>query len=273
MNQPLLESILIILLVGYAISATYIGAGATIVSIGASSVTSSNNFTVNSALGIGTNITLGVGTNTIIIDGDYTTANIVGAGLSNGNLDANTVITGVTTNTITFTPVSLNVAPEVGNTIYIVNNGTFTFFDSIGGDLIADGGGLLLYGSSTRSLTWDRVTNAWESSVNFNVLSGYSYKANGVNVLDENTLRIPNANITGIATVNNLNVTGIENSSKSEYHQRYCHWNDNRCCHNNHTECNYCFSRNYIECKCQWNCNTTKYNCTRFRNTCRCCNC
>jgi len=195
--------------VGYAISATYIGAGATIVSIGASSVTSSNNFTVNSALGVGTNITLGVGTNTIVIDGDYTTANIVGAGLSNGNLDANTVITGVTTNTITFTPVSLNIAPETGNTIYIINNGSFTFFDSIGGDLIADGGGLLLYGSSTRSITWDRVTDAWESSVNFNVLSGYSYKANGVNVLDENTLRISNANITGIATVNNLNVTGI----------------------------------------------------------------
>jgi hypothetical protein len=197
------------LVVGYAISATYIGSGSTIVSIGASSVTSSSNFTVNSALGIGTNITIGIGTNTILVDGDYTTANIVGAGLSNGNLAGNTVITGVTTNTITFTPVSLNIAVETGNTIYIINNAAFTFVNEIGGDVIADGGGLLLYGSTTRSLTWDRIDNAWESSVNFNVPNGYSYKANGVNVLDQDALRIQNANITGIATINNLNVTGI----------------------------------------------------------------
>jgi hypothetical protein len=80
---------------------------------------------------------------------------------------------------------------------------------AIGNDTLASGGGIVLHGATDKSLTWILSTDSWTSSENFNISSGKVYKVNGSQRLSEQELTVPNAYITGLSTLGNLNVTGI----------------------------------------------------------------
>jgi hypothetical protein len=55
-------------------------------------------------------------------------------------------------------------------------------------DANADGGGLILKGTTDHTLLWSDSRDAWESSEHINLVSGKSYKINNVVVIDENGL-------------------------------------------------------------------------------------
>jgi hypothetical protein len=55
-------------------------------------------------------------------------------------------------------------------------------------DTNADGGGLILKGTTDHTLLWSNARDAWESSEHINLNSGKSYKINNVVVIDENGL-------------------------------------------------------------------------------------
>ena len=55
-------------------------------------------------------------------------------------------------------------------------------------NLIADGGGITLKGSTDKTFNWVNATNSWTSSENMNLASGKVYKINGTNVLTSSTL-------------------------------------------------------------------------------------
>ena len=76
-------------------------------------------------------------------------------------------------------------------------------------DVNADGGGIVLYGDSVKEFLWNFSTNSWTSNVNFDLELNNSYKINGENRLSYELLSVPNANISGIVTANNINVTNL----------------------------------------------------------------
>jgi hypothetical protein len=55
-------------------------------------------------------------------------------------------------------------------------------------DANADGGGLILKGTTDHTLLWSDSRDAWESSEHINLVSGKSYKINNIVVIDENGL-------------------------------------------------------------------------------------
>lgn len=79
-------------------------------------------------------------------------------------------------------------------------------------DSLADGGGIILKGTTDHTLTWSNDRDAWDSSEHVNLVSGKAFKINNVVVIDENGLGpgITSApGITSFGVQSNLTVDDI----------------------------------------------------------------
>jgi len=106
----------------------------------------------------------------IFTDNPQTTLDIHGDTLVRGNL---TVI-GTTTN--------------IKTSILEVNSASIILAYGNNLDLVADGGGITLEGTTPKTLVWYSTTTAWTSSENLDLAQNRSYKIGGVDVLTTNSL-------------------------------------------------------------------------------------
>lgn len=70
-------------------------------------------------------------------------------------------------------------------------------------DATADGGGITLKGTTDKTLNWVDSTDSWTSNQHFNLLTGYSYKINGTNVLSATALGsgVTSSSLTSVGTI------------------------------------------------------------------------
>lgn len=75
----------------------------------------------------------------------------------------------------------------------------------------ADGGGILLKGTSDKTFVWDKLLNSWYSSESINVDLSKDYKINGVTVLSSNSLgnTITSSSLTSVGTLTSLTVDNV----------------------------------------------------------------
>lgn len=79
-------------------------------------------------------------------------------------------------------------------------------------DSFADTGGILLHGTTDKSIRWYLGTESWTSDQNFNVTSGHTYKINGVDVLSSGTLSesvTAAPGLTSVGVLSNLTVSQV----------------------------------------------------------------
>lgn len=69
-------------------------------------------------------------------------------------------------------------------------------------DVLADGGGIALKGTTDKTITWS--SGNWTSSENFNIGVNKTYKINGVDVLTHNTLSASITNAPGLTNIGSL---------------------------------------------------------------------
>ena len=93
------------------------------------------------------------------------------------------------------TQITLNVFHSV--------SGSIVFSASGYSDVTANGGGLNLYGTTNKTLTWSSSNSSWNSSENFNIASGKAYEINSVNVLNATSLgsSIVSSSLTSVGTI------------------------------------------------------------------------
>jgi hypothetical protein len=75
-------------------------------------------------------------------------------------------------------------------------------------NITADGGGIVLKGTTDKLFLWSNFTNSWSSNVNINIGSDDSYKIDNEDRLTYSQLTVPNANITGVITASQYNGNG-----------------------------------------------------------------
>jgi len=186
---------------GLTVFGPYIAGGTTVVSIASSQgvgATYPNGFIT---LSTPSSSPAGVSTDTYFFSavGVATTSIVV----TRSSLSYETVITEIGVGTIYFSPASVEKVgvATVVETVTVRNNGTILFVSDLTGDVLSDGGGLLLYGKTNKTLTWSDATDSWTSSEHFDVVSGKDYKHSGTTFYDGNRLTVPNATIiAGVAT-------------------------------------------------------------------------
>lgn len=127
-----------------------------------------------------------------------TTLDINGSVLIEGNLTVN----GTTTSTNTST---INLADY---TITLANTETPS-------NTTANGAGIIVAGTTNKTLLWQNANTAWGSSENFNLASGKSYKINGFDVLTGSALGSVITSAPGITSVGNLTSLQVANISIS----------------------------------------------------------
>lgn len=71
-------------------------------------------------------------------------------------------------------------------------------------DTTANGGGISLAGSTTKSITWNQTSTAWTSTENFNLITGKTYKINGFDVVTGNSLGTVITSAPGLSSVGAL---------------------------------------------------------------------
>ena len=78
-------------------------------------------------------------------------------------------------------------------------------------DLLADQGGIVLKGTTDHSILWSNTGASWNSSENFNLVSGKDFKINGVTVLNATSLgsNVVSSNLTSVGILQNLQVDNI----------------------------------------------------------------
>jgi hypothetical protein len=112
-------------------------------------------------------------------------------------------------------PAGTQISTISGNQITLTNNvsgnsGTATF-NAVGpSDTSADGGGIILKGTTDKTLLWDDADDAWTSSEHMDLASGKAYKINGTNVLTATALGagVSGSSLTTVGNLLNLTVTG-----------------------------------------------------------------
>lgn len=80
-------------------------------------------------------------------------------------------------------------------------------------DIGADGGGIILYGDTTKEFLWSYDDNSWTSNVNIGLTTERSLRIGGQDVLSFNKLTIPNAEISGISTIGTVSAGVVTASS------------------------------------------------------------
>ncbi len=198
------------------------------------------NVTFLQDVGIGGSVTIGgnltvSGTTTTI---DSTTIRVDDKNLELGDVQSVSFTATVTNNSSTITavsatanlipgmvvsistaglsvPVGTEIATISGNTITLTNNvsgnsGTATF-NAVGpSDTSANGGGLILKGTTDKTLLWDNDDDAWTSSEHMDLATGKAYKINGTNVLTATSLgsNVTGSSLTSLGTLTSLTVSG-----------------------------------------------------------------
>jgi len=109
--------------------------------------------------------------------------------------------------------VSIDVSNSTAVISAAVNLGTGNVtFEAVGpSNTSADGGGLLLKGTTDKTLQFANASTSWSSNINFNVSSGRTYKINGTDVLSSNTLgsAVVNSSLTSVGTLSSLSISSI----------------------------------------------------------------
>ena len=111
-----------------------------------------------------------------------------------------------------------------GNTAVLSNNvsgGGTPLVDAIGpSDTAADGGGIVLNGTTNKTFLWDEVTDAWTSSEHLNLASGKELKINNVVFATSTQLgpstgtnvglgsKVTSSSLTSVGTLTSLSVSG-----------------------------------------------------------------
>lgn len=154
--------------------------------------------------------------------------------VTTGSISIGTGVTGVGTITLgnTGTTVAINGNLTVTGTTETINSTTLVVQDKnieIGKvttptDTTANGGGVLLYGTTNKTITWDLTNANWTSSENFNLATGKVFKINNVSVLSSTALgtSVTSSSLTsfgnsptlvtpniGVATATSINGTTI----------------------------------------------------------------
>ena len=76
-------------------------------------------------------------------------------------------------------------------------------------DADADGGGIVLKGTTDHSLTWTNSTDAWNSTENFNIASGKKYYIGGVEVLSGSQLSAAITSAPGLTSFGTQSILNI----------------------------------------------------------------
>ena len=83
-------------------------------------------------------------------------------------------------------------------------NGTAVVFSTGGAtNATANGGGITVKGTTDKSFSWKQTTSSWTSSENMDLVTGKTYKINGVDVLSSTTLGsgVVNSSLTKVGTI------------------------------------------------------------------------
>jgi len=141
-------------------------------------------------------------------------------------IDSTTQHVGIYTNTPQATlDVNGNVLIEgnltVNGSTTTVNSTTVNILDKVivlgetasPTDTTAEGGGIQLAGTTTKSITWNGNSTAWSSTENFNLLTGKTYKINGFDVVTGNSLGSVITSAPGLTSVGSLTSLTVSNLS------------------------------------------------------------
>lgn len=120
------------------------------------------------------------------------------------DVNGNVTITGdltVTGNTVTINSTELS-----------VDDKTITLSATASpSDAIANGGGIILAGTTDHTLLWSNTTDSWDSSENFNIAAGRTYRINNVDVLSSTTLSSSVTSALGLTQVGTLTSLQVDN--------------------------------------------------------------
>ena len=78
-------------------------------------------------------------------------------------------------------------------------------------DILADGGGIILSGTTDHTLLWSNTNKSWDSSENFNLAAGKAYRINNVNILTETALSASVTSAPGLTKVGILEELKVDN--------------------------------------------------------------
>ena len=78
-------------------------------------------------------------------------------------------------------------------------------------DTLADGGGILLKGTTDHSILWNNATDSWSSSENFNIAAGKTYRINNIEVLSDTTLASSVTTALGLIEIGTLTSLQVDN--------------------------------------------------------------
>lgn len=82
---------------------------------------------------------------------------------------------------------------------------------NIPSDAIADGGGIVLKGTTDHTILWNDATDSWTSSENFNLPAGRAYRINNVDLLTQNTLAASVTTALGLTQIGTLTSLQVDN--------------------------------------------------------------
>jgi hypothetical protein len=76
-------------------------------------------------------------------------------------------------------------------------------------DALADGGGIILRGTTDHEFLWNGPQTSWDSTEHINLVSGKEFKINGITVLSGNSLGVGITAIPGVTSFGTQNVVNI----------------------------------------------------------------
>ena len=125
---------------------------------------------------------------------------------SGGTVTGDVIITGNVTVEGTTTTLNVDTLTIEDKNIILANVASPT-------DLTADGAGITILGDTNKTLNWVDSTDSWTSSENLDLASGKSYKINGVDVLDANTI----SNLQGVDNTQNTSISSAFTQANSAF--------------------------------------------------------
>jgi hypothetical protein len=142
-----------------------------------------------------------------LIDATATTVNFARAGTTI-TLGANGVGTTTVRNNLTVNgdlTVSGTNATISATSVTIADNAIQLAQRSTPTDAVADGGGIILKGTTDHTLLWDLANTNWTSSEHFNIATNKAFKINNVSVLNATTLgsSVVSSSLTSVGTLTN----------------------------------------------------------------------
>jgi len=132
------------------------------------------------------------------------TVNIGGDVVVTGNVTINGTTTTINATTLTVDDKNI----ELGSV-------------AVSTDTTANGGGIILKGTSDKSIIWDSTNTNWTSSEHWNLASGKTFKINNVGVLTDTTLgsTVVNSSLTSVGTLTSITTSGSLNLNSVSYTQ------------------------------------------------------